>query len=148
MPARFRILADFGPRFWPFSLVKSLFRGPKIPKFSRLRRVSPLLQPINPLFFFRACGAPVGTSIRPTFEAFPPYYSADSLSNFLVLVCGHTSTSYISTADLLMILRFTTLYTQHNTIKVVEPCWLSMCLITNYARPNPFPNLTLEWVFS
>ena len=55
---RFQILAIFGPRFWPFYLVKSLFRDLKIAKFSRLRRVSPLLQPLYP-YFFRACGAPV-----------------------------------------------------------------------------------------
>ena len=50
---RFQILAIFGPRFWPFYLVKSLFRDLKIAKFSRLRRVFPLLQPLYPYFFSR-----------------------------------------------------------------------------------------------
>ena len=69
--ARIRILADFGPRFWPFSLVKSPFRGPKIPKFSRLRRVFPLLQPMNPLFFFVPAARQSGPQKDLLLERFP-----------------------------------------------------------------------------
>ena len=68
---RVRILATFGPRFWPFSLVKSLFRGPKIPKFSRLRRVFPLLQPMNPLFFFAPAARQSGPQKNLLLKRFP-----------------------------------------------------------------------------
>ena len=69
--ARFRILADFGPRFWPFSLVKSLFRGPKIAKISRFQRVFPLLEPLNPLFFSRLRRAYGGPQRDPLLKRFP-----------------------------------------------------------------------------
>ena len=68
---RVRILATFGPRFWPFSLVKSPFRGPKIAKFSRLRRVFPLLEPMNPPIFSRLRSADRGPQKDPLWERFP-----------------------------------------------------------------------------
>ena len=68
---RFQILAIFGPRFWPFYLVKSLFRDLKIAKFSRLRRVFPLLQPLYPYIFFAPAARLSEPRKDPLFKRFP-----------------------------------------------------------------------------
>ena len=75
---RSRDLARFGPRFWPFSLVKSTKRGSKITKIFRLRRAFPPSISIVPPLFRRPRRTPKTT----LFWSVSPLITAKIAQNF------------------------------------------------------------------